>query len=195
MEKSQGDCDPKDGFVNHENFLFEVLKLEIKNRILGLGHRNKPAPMTITEHLTDVRPTDAELAAFEELIQWKLPEDYKSFLKGESGGRPKLNVIRFTVKDGKSQDSTIHYFYGLHDGRIGNLSRYFHRYKERIPVGYLPIATDPFGNLMLLKVTGQTRGRVCFWDHEQEEDIPTLKNVFKIADSFSGFVEKLEDGL
>src|SRR3989442_1619 len=123
--------------------------------------------MIITEHLCQERPTDTDIANFGSLIQGALPDDYKSFLKSENGGRPEPNQFRFTTKDGKVENDTVHYFFALYEGRVGSLKRSFERYKGRIPVGYLPIAIDPFGNLIVLRIATQNCGRVYFWDHEK----------------------------
>jgi hypothetical protein len=149
--------------------------------------------MTITEHLTESRPTDADLVLFQELIQGKLPEDYKAFLKNENGGRAQPGCFRFKTTAGDAEDAVVHYFYALYDGRIGNIQRTFVRFNERIPSGYLPIASDTFGNLLLLGVASRNAGKVYFWDHEEEQEIPTLKNMSLVADSFSQFVALLEE--
>ena len=91
------------------------------------------------------------------------------------------------------ETDTLQYFFGLHDGNVGSLRRKFELYKGRIPAGFLPIATDSFGNLILLKITSSNGGRVYFWDHEKEEDLPTLRNMSKIADSFSQLIASLEE--
>ena len=147
--------------------------------------------MTITEHISNERPSDSVFAVFEGFIHGVLPDDYKVFLKGENGGRPKPNRFTFISKLGKTEDSTVQYFFALYDGRVGNLKRAFENYKSRIPFGCLPIATDPFGNLIILKIVGQNKGRISFWDHEEESDIPTAANVSLIANSFSEFIEQL----
>ena len=48
----------------------------------------------------------------------------------------------------------------------------------------LPIADDPFGNLICYKFTGEN-GRIVFWDHETDE-------IDDVADSFSELLSKLE---
>ncbi len=147
--------------------------------------------MNITEHISETRPTNADLAAFETFIQGSLPDDYKSFLKNENGGRPKPNRFRFTTKDGGKEESTVHYFFALHEGRVGNIQKHFERYKRRIVPGYIPLGTDPLGNLLILGVTGQSMRRVYFWDHEKEGDLPSVANMSLVANSFSEFIEQL----
>lgn len=150
--------------------------------------------MIITEHLTDLRPTDEQLAAFERLIAGVLPEDYRAFLKSENGGRPEPAGFQFKARDGRKEESSVHYFYALHEGRIGNLEKHFATFRGRIPPDYLAIATDPFGNGILLRIAARNPGKIYFWDHEKEgeEDMPTLKNMSLVANSFTEFVDSLE---
>lgn len=148
--------------------------------------------MTITEHLTQKRPSDGDISTFASSIQGTLPDDYRHFLKAENGGRPDPNQFRFSRKDGITQDGSIHYFFALYDGRVGSLKRNFDAYRGRVPGGYLPIGVDPFGNLILLRVTAQNPGKLFFWDHEEEDEcIPSIKNMYVVANSFSGFLENL----
>jgi len=147
--------------------------------------------MTITEHINNEHPSDSDFSVLEGFVHGTLPDDYKTFLRNENGGRPKPNRFTFVSKMGKTEDSTVHYFFALHGGRVGNLKCNFETYKSRIPFGYLPIATDPFGNLIILKIIGQNKGGISFWDHENESDVPTSANVSPIANSFSEFVEQL----
>ena len=147
--------------------------------------------MTITEHLTNSRPTDADIGAFESFINGSLPDDYKFFLKTENGGRPKPKQFRFTTKVGKIEESAAHYFFALHEGRVGNLRKSFERYHTRVVSGYLPIGTDPFGNLIIMSTSAQGKGRIYFWDHENEADLPSVANMSLIANSFSEFAAGL----
>ena len=147
--------------------------------------------MIITEYICSERPTNADISTFEKLIHGTLPQDYKAFLKNENGGRPKPNLFRFTTRAGREENSTVHYFFGLHEGRVGSLKNDFEIYKGRIPSDCLPIATDPFGNVIMLGITHQNLGRVYFWDHEKETEPPSEGNISPIAHSFSEFVDKL----
>ena len=150
--------------------------------------------MTITEYLTDTRPTDEQLTVFERLIGGVFPDDYRRFLKSENGGRPEPESFRFKFRDGREEDSSVHYFYALREGQIGNLEGTSKIFRGRIPPDYLAIATDPFGNKILLRIATRNPGKIYFWDHEKEEDedMPTLRNMSLIANSFTEFVEGLE---
>jgi len=147
--------------------------------------------MHITEHICGDRPTEANFTTFELFIKESLPEDYKSFLRIENGGRPKPNRFSFITKDGKREESNVHYFFALHQGKVGSIKNNFERYKNRIVSGYIPAGIDPFGNLIILGVTEESKSRIYFWDHEKEIEIPSVANMFFIANSFSEFVAQL----
>jgi hypothetical protein len=147
--------------------------------------------MTITESLTNDRPTDADIGAFETLVHGSFPDDYKTFLKKENGGRPRPKQFRFTTKAGKTEESTTHYFFALHAGRVGSLQKSFERYEKRVASGYIPIGTDPFGNIIVMNTMPHGNGRIYFWNHETESDLPSVANMCLIAQSFLEFVEGL----
>ena len=67
----------------------------------------------------------------------------------------------------------------------------FHRFKGRIPTGFVPIGCDPFGNLFLIQISGENHGKIFFWDHERETESPAMDNISFVADSFEAFVENL----
>lgn len=152
--------------------------------------------MTIVEQLTDYRPTDERIATFEKAVEGVFLEDYKTFLKQENGGRPEPDCILFKTRSGREEDTVVQYFYALHDERLGSIEKNFGMMKNRIPAGFLPIATDSFGNEILLRVTPQGTGKIYFWDHEEEDDdaeFPTMKNISQIAGSFSELLELLQE--
>jgi len=149
--------------------------------------------MQITEYLCDTRPKDSEIQQFEQRIGSTLPADYRNFLIANNGGRPNPSAFSFTTCQGKHEDSSVHYFFGIHDGRIGSLEGKAVLRGQRIPTDFLPIATDAFGNLILIGLGSQNQGKVYFWDHEQEEDEPSLRNISEIAETFAGFVNALSE--
>lgn len=53
-------------------------------------------------------------------------------------------------------------------------------YKDRIPTGYLPIANDVFGNLILMAVSGKNIGKIYFWEHEYDPNPKEFFNDYKI---------------
>jgi hypothetical protein len=53
----------------------------------------------------------------------------------------------------------------------------------------MPIADDPFGNIIFLGVAGGESGRVYFGDHELEDPDTGHLALSIIAESFTGFME------
>lgn len=148
--------------------------------------------MVITEKVCEEIATDDVLTEFQRKLGLPIPACYREFLKVHNGGRPSPRGFQFKDAQGKVQTDNVHYFFGLHPGRIGSLARAFQMYYERIPLGLLPIACDPFGNLILLKLTIKRDAPVFFWDHELEpEGEPTMQNVSLVNESFEDFIKTL----
>jgi hypothetical protein len=53
----------------------------------------------------------------------------------------------------------------------------------------IPIASDPFGNSILLEITRANRGRIWFWDHEKSGEPD--KGVSLLANTFTDFINSL----
>ncbi len=58
---------------------------------------------------------------------------------------------------------------------------------------------DPFGNAICLGLVGNTRGKIYFWDHDEEPDpeewdgsVENAGNVSIVTDSFTELVDGLE---
>ncbi|MEP3278567.1 MAG: SMI1/KNR4 family protein [Stappiaceae bacterium] len=138
------------------------------------------------------QPVDnGDLLKFEKSIGIELPEKYREFLSTYNGGQPDPNA--FLYKD-KSQGSLVDYFLGLDVAGRANLERYYHRYKDRIPGRFIPIAYDPGGNLIVIGTAGETNGQIFFWDHEmeaEEDEQPDMSNMHLVADSFEEFLAEL----
>ena len=62
-------------------------------------------------------------------------------------------------------------------------------FQGRLPKGFFPIARDPGGNLIGLLTQGKHKGKIAFWDHEQEGDQPSLRNLVVIADDLKDLLE------
>lgn len=147
--------------------------------------------MEIKQELCDETVDEAKLKAVEAKLKVGLPKIYRDFLQTTNGGKPVNSKFRFKSSAGTEEDSTVHYFFGLCSGRVGDLLAKYELYKGRIPLGHLPIATDPFGNLILIRFLGQDPP-VFFWDHEKELDEPSSSNVSPVAMSLSEFIANLK---
>lgn len=158
--------------------------------------------MEHTEHtkygirLTVNKPPADELRVhrLELRLGYRLPEDYREFLLHYNGGQPEPSSFRFALRTGPDASSCVSWFLSLYDGKHSNLERNIDIFEGRIPTATLPIADDPFGNVVLLGLHGQIRGKVYFWDHECEpEEQPSWANVDLVADSFEDFMRGLTD--
>jgi hypothetical protein len=149
--------------------------------------------MRIKQKLCDDTVDDQKLDEAESLLKASLPICYREFLKVNNGGKPEPSGFSFTLRNGETTNSTVHYFFAIHNGRVGNLFRQFEITKDRIPSGLLAIATDPFGNLIAIPTLKQTDVPVYFWDHEKEiYGAPWFDNMATISDSFEKFINNLQ---
>jgi len=147
--------------------------------------------MNIVEAICDSRPDDAEISRFEGTIGAALPESYRAFLRTHNGGQPKPSTFSFMANGGERENDSVQYFFGLHSGRIGSSEKKLAIYRNRIPDDFFPIGTDSFGNLLLMATGNESHGKIYFWDHEQESEPPTLKNISLIETSFAAFIASL----
>lgn len=143
--------------------------------------------MRIIEKLTETACTDAMLDALEGAVGGKLPIEYRSFLKESNGGRPDKACFEISKRNGTKEGSLINCFLGICGIKSLNIESSWNACTHRIAPTLLPIATDPFGNKVLLSLVGETRGRIYFFDHEKFG--PSART--EIARSFSDFTEML----
>jgi len=132
--------------------------------------------------------TQIDIANFE--LKWgvALPEDYKRFLLNNS--QDSLREKSFDIQAGESLDSSvIQDFFRLKAEPYRKLDFYLNSSTGRIPSGFVPVANDVFGNLILLS-TGDER--IYFWDHEQE-DLDPSQAMTLLSFNFSEFLQSLRD--
>lgn len=137
--------------------------------------------------------SEIEIAEFEQFIDYKLPDDYKTFLLKYNGGRPAHDVFDFYLY--KEDASSVNMLFSLGKEKFFNLYSFYINYKQRIPLGFIPIANDPGGNLILMNLIDAKNG-IYFWDHEFEADealneIPSMSNMCLIKPSFNEFIDSL----
>lgn len=125
---------------------------------------------------------------FEAALGTRLPEQYRSFLQEFNGGRPVPKM--FTISEEQGPD-IIRMFFGI-GNEYGNLEENYKVYEDRVPIGFVPIASDPGGNIICIGTDEEFTGKIYFWDHEEEPDDPEdMTNVYLLADSFNEFLEQL----
>lgn len=108
-----------------------------------------------------------------------LPNQYKDFLCKYNGGyTPKTKF-----KVGKIS-SDIRGFYG-----VGNVKLSFDtiQMREWVDNSFLPIATDSFGNYLLIGLENDSNGKIFFCNHEEGNKVEciadNLKDFFKYCKS------------
>lgn len=138
--------------------------------------------MTAVTYVRPGTPADeAAVAVFERALGFQLPAEYRRYLLEVGGGALEANVLRSDERVGVQALLELG----------SSLEARRRTYAERVPHGFLPIADDGCGNLLLLALGGRERGSVWFWDHEQEaeEGEPaTRDNLTRVADSVRGLL-------
>lgn len=127
------------------------------------------------------------------------PEEYKNHLLNYNGGSPEPNIFSFT-ENGKKTNSRINYFYAINSGEFDDLKEVIETFKiteKRMPTHILPIAEDPFGNVVCISAGKIDYGYIYFWDHENEVDYgiandDDYSNLYFIAESFTEFINSLK---
>lgn len=146
--------------------------------------------MHIVETLAAAGAANSDLEELERLLRTSLPKDYRDFLAETNGGRPEPSAFTFQ-QYGRRQESLVDWFFTLDASEEQyQLLRENEILLGRIPARLLPIACDPFGNILLLDLGAKSIGAVYFWDHENEnmEGEPYWDNISYIAASFMEFV-------
>lgn len=139
-----------------------------------------------------------DLKAFEEKYHLKIPADYFAFMLCHNGGRLKECLTSF-VEDGKFNSTYVRHLFALKAlKKYHDLNDVMESYQDRIPLKFLPIGEDPFGNLIIMNCNPAETPKIYFWNHEleadaMEEDQPYFENLSWIADSFTDFLCSLKN--
>lgn len=142
--------------------------------------------------------TPDQVEAFEKELDERLPEDYRQFLLACNGGHVGGRLwFQGVSPDGGKVEAGVHHVGGFRAESYFSLNRARQAYRERIAAPLTWVMDDPFGNAICLGVAGKYRGRVYFWDHENEPDddwdgrVETAGNLTLLANSFADFVSGL----
>jgi cell wall assembly regulator SMI1 len=142
--------------------------------------------------------TNESIARFESELEIELPQDYKRFLLENNGGEPQGNwafdFFEFNVPDKTS--SIIRYFYKVFDNQTHEVDDLKSIYKALVGSGqilkkYLPIAEDPFGNIIFLGVDKKNFDNVVFGNAELEDPETGYLVMSIISNNFSEFLNSL----
>jgi hypothetical protein len=159
--------------------------MTIDELIAAVRRKAPPAPEASIEHL-------------EEELGHPLPDDYRYFLINCNGGGVGGSLwFRGLDDKGRTTEAGVHHVGGFREEYSFSLQQHAYTYKGRIPQSLLWIHGDPFGNAVCLGVAPPYRGRVYFWDHENEPgdgwdgSVETAGNLTLLAHSFTEYVAGL----
>ncbi|MEJ2046409.1 MAG: SMI1/KNR4 family protein [Reinekea sp.] len=114
------------------------------------------------------------------------PASYIEYLRTRNGGKFKNNMVFLS---GKHFCSVHEYFGLLLKPSYLSLEENYNRYKDRINKYFLPIATDPGGNIFGISLNEKSYGEIYFWEHEYEgQDKPLVW----LSNDFSSFISSLK---
>ena len=129
-----------------------------------------------------------EIKKFETENNIKLTQQYINFLLKWNGGKVTPNLFMISKEQGPS---VLNVFYGIGD-MYDNMTDYIEIMDERLPLGFIPIADDPSGNVICLGTKDPYYDKIYFWDHEQEPENPDdMSNMFFLANSIDEFLDNL----
>src|SRR5262245_15198184 len=110
---------------------------------------------------------ESDLKTFEKEIGSTFPDDYRNFLLTYNGGEPKPYF--FKVQGWQYQQSLVNQLKGIiPNGKSVDLVEDNSIMEGRLPKGFVSIGDDPGGNKLLISTAGSTRGKIYFFDHENE---------------------------
>ena len=137
-------------------------------------------------------PSPTTIEEVEQRLCVSFPSDYREFLLTANGGVPE-RYLHFYVAD--HGDVMLGAIFGIGPDRTSLDVQYEQEQAtiwEPLPRGYIAIANDPGGNLVLLSTIGQDAGRVWFWDRVGFWVGEDGQNLFPVAPNFTQFIESLQ---
>lgn len=154
-----------------------------------------------------------DIEKLEKEIGFLFPSDYKDFLLRHNGGSIRPENFKYVSQAGCTEkldnitfekSSAIYNFFGIVPPKhhsytaVGlRIARSNILNDEKIPDDVLPIADTGTGDIIFIKLTGETSGYIYIWLHEKLVDaddsgnLPQCYNAHYIAPSFSEFLESL----
>jgi hypothetical protein len=121
-----------------------------------------------------------------------IPPSYRAFLADQDGGKPVRNAFSFRQGEDE-QDDLVRLFFGIAESPNGDLVSAARGARHSLPEGLLPIATDSFGNLVVLDGREGADGPVYFWDHELQTEPPDDSALSWLAPDLETFLGGLSE--
>ncbi|WP_040214222.1 SMI1/KNR4 family protein [Clostridium polynesiense] len=141
--------------------------------------------------------SEDEIIKIEKKYNITLPVEYKLFVLKYGNSYTKDNIYYtaiekspWTPEDGFD---SLGFFYGLENDRK-DLRKMIEAYLGRIPDNLIPIADCDGGNELCIGVMGHSKGKVYFWNHENQNILKKghIKNLYLVAESFTDFIMSFE---
>lgn len=152
--------------------------------------------MTIKMTKTGPKLSEDDLIKLEKQIGFVVPSPYRKFLLAYNGGKPVPEF--FEVPGWRYKQSLVTELLGIIPGvKYADLEQNIKLMAGRLPRGFIPIGDDPGGNMIVISLDGPTRGKIYFFDHENEPDFSTdnledYSNMYLLDDDFDKFLNNLK---
>jgi hypothetical protein len=136
--------------------------------------------------------TDALIEQFELEHGVVLPPHYRAYLTSVNGGQP-IRRMCFTIP-GIAETVMLGGLFGLtaEAGNRMSIATVIAESNDDFPSGYIPIGTDPGGNLLLLATSEEQQDGIFFRDRVGFIVKRTGQRMFPLADNISVFLASLE---
>lgn len=140
--------------------------------------------------------TEAEVVNFEKKIGHTLPDTYRKFILTYNGGKP--TPYFFKVPGWQYEASLVTELKGIDPEARVDLEELNVLLDGRLPDHFIAIGSDPGGNMLLTGLAGASKGKIYFFDHENEPDdadgkLESYPNIYFLSDDFDSFLTNLKN--
>lgn len=137
--------------------------------------------------------TERDIRVTEINIKREIPAEYRAFLLQRYADYPLPRDFTRTTSMGRLSRDSVSKFIGLNTSY--DIEWYLQEYAGRMPHEMFPVAIVG-GCLICISSDGENKGKVFFWDSEEEEPDPVTQpnydNITLLAHSFNEFLDMLE---
>ncbi|EOL45079.1 MULTISPECIES: SMI1/KNR4 family protein [Enterococcus] len=126
-----------------------------------------------------------EIVDAEKQLNVKFPQDYIEVVSENDGGYPHPNKFKFNDKE-----EVFNNLISFKEDDYSNIFEVLEDVFDRIVKGVIPIAEDPFGNLICFDFRDKKVPNVIFWNHEVA-DKDSEKSILFICETFTELLNML----
>lgn len=136
-------------------------------------------------------PTAEDIGRLEQDVG-PIPAAYAAFLLRTNGGMPHPSPLLT-----RDNARVVNFFFPLNHppSFTDGLQAVRSLYATRVPAHTLPIASAGGGDLLLIGLAGERRGRIYYWDHDLECDADDAADYFDNVECVAGSIDTLLDRL